>query len=736
MRKIMIYQNYKKHSFYSVFAVILAIVLMATPDTIVKSQRATETGPSLFQFNGFAFEGLPAPKKDIQNMPAGPTTPGSLDPTFGTGGNLAVKSGRSAGAAAVAIQADGRIVAAGRAGFCVNTENCSYDFALARYNADGSLDRSFDGDGRVTINFGGWNTATTVVIQPDGKIVVAGTGALFRYNTSGSLDASFGVGGRVNANLGIAQIALQTDGKIVAAGGNVDSFVIARYNGNGSLDTSFGTGGIVMANFNEFSGASSVALQADGKIIAAGSTGFCDDKNQACFSDFALARFNVNGAPDTSFDGDGVVIYTEWHIDGYSSVVVRSDGKILAAGGDGFGFVVDRYNGDGSWDPSFDFDDFADGGASSVVLQSDGKIVASGSAIIGLGWDFKLVRLNTDGSFDTSFDGDGIVTTDFGSGLDVLANVAIQADGKIVAAGRSGYPESDFALSRYNTDGSLDASFDGDGKVTTSFRDRLAPFDYDGDGRADVSVFRPSDRVWYLNQSTNGFSATQFGLPTDKITPADYDGDGKTDISVYRDGTWYWLKSSNGSFNAAQFGLAGDIPVPADFTGDGRDELAVYRNGQWWALDLSNNQSSLVNFGLATDKPLAADYDGDGRADQAVYRDGVWHLNRSSQGYTAIQFGLSSDLPVVGDYDADGLADAAVYRGGTWYLLRSTEGFAAFQWGISTDIPAPADYDGDGRADLAIYRNGTWWISTSGGGIVVQQFGLANDKPVPSAYMP
>jgi Tol biopolymer transport system component len=264
---------------------------------------------------------------------------------------------------------------------------------------------------------------------------------------------------------------------------------------------------------------------------------------------------------------------------------------------------------------------------------------------------------------------------------------------------------------------------------------KAALFDFDGDGQADTSVFRPSDRIWYLDRSTDGFSATQFGLLTDTITPADYDGDGKTDIAVYRDGTWYLLRSTAG-FGAVQFGLPGDIPVPADYTGDGRDELTVYRNGQWWALDLTNNQSSLVNFGLATDKPLAADYDGDGRADQAVYRDGVWHLNRSSQGYTAIQFGLSSDLPVVGDYDADGLADAAVYRGGTWYLLRSTEGFAAFQWGLSTDIPAPADYDGDGKTDAAVFRDGIWYQLTSTAGIVIQQFGLAGDKPVPAAYAP
>ncbi|MBA2334463.1 MAG: PD40 domain-containing protein [Blastocatellia bacterium] len=260
--------------------------------------------------------------------------------------------------------------------------------------------------------------------------------------------------------------------------------------------------------------------------------------------------------------------------------------------------------------------------------------------------------------------------------------------------------------------------------------------DFDGDGRADISVFRPSDRTWYLNRSGQGFSATQFGLSADKITPADYDGDGRTDISVYRDGVWYWLKSSDNSFNARQFGIASDIPVPADYTGDGRAELAVYRGGVWWTLNLINEQANASQFGVSTDKPVPADYDGDGRIDQAVYRNGEWHLNRSSQGYTVVNFGLGTDKPVVGDYDGDGRADQAVYRDGTWYLLQSSQGSTTFPFGIATDIPAPADYDGDGKTDAAVYRNGAWYLRQSTSGISIQQFGLTDDKPVPTAYLP
>jgi hypothetical protein len=263
-----------------------------------------------------------------------------------------------------------------------------------------------------------------------------------------------------------------------------------------------------------------------------------------------------------------------------------------------------------------------------------------------------------------------------------------------------------------------------------------AAFDFDADGRSDLSVFRPSDSVWYIDRSTAGFAATQFGLSTDKLTPADYDGDGKTDIGVFRDGAWWILKSSDGTVFTSLFGQVGDLPIPSDYTGDGRDEIAVYRHGEWWTLDISSGLPSLVQFGLETDRPVPADYDGDGRTDQAVYRDGTWYLYRSSLGLAVIPFGLASDSPVVGDYDGDGKDDLAVYRDGDWYLLQSTDEFTAFQFGLATDIPVPADYDGDGKTDAAVFRSGVWYLRQTTGGISIRQFGLTNDKPLPSAYLP
>ncbi len=276
--------------------------------------------------------------------------------------------------------------------------------------------------------------------------------------------------------------------------------------------------------------------------------------------------------------------------------------------------------------------------------------------------------------------------------------------------------------------------------VSCQFRNR---FQFDGDNKADITVFRPENGVWYLLNSQAGFSAVQFGISTDKIVPADYDGDGKTDIAVYRNGNWLIQRSSAG-FLSVPFGLPDDIPQPADFDGDCQADLAVYRpsNGSWYVLNLKNNAFNAVQFGISTDKPVVSDYDGDGKADYAVYRpeNGVWYLMQSTAGFGAVQFGISTDKPVVGDYDGDGKADEAVYRpeNGVWYLNRSRDGFTAVQFGVSTDLPVPADYDGDGKTDEAVYRPaiGTWYLLKSREGFGAVQFGIPTDKPIPNAFVP
>ncbi|HLM59344.1 MAG TPA: FG-GAP-like repeat-containing protein, partial [Pyrinomonadaceae bacterium] len=263
--------------------------------------------------------------------------------------------------------------------------------------------------------------------------------------------------------------------------------------------------------------------------------------------------------------------------------------------------------------------------------------------------------------------------------------------------------------------------------------------DFDGDGKADVSVFRPGNSTWYLlNSSNNSSGAIHFGLSTDVLTPADFDGDGRTDIAVFRGGVWYIQQSSAG-FRAVTFGSSSDKPQPFDFDGDGRADPSVYRpaNGTWYFLK-SRDGFSAVQFGTATDKPVAADYDGDGKADVAVFRNGIWYLQRSQLGFTGISFGEPTDKLAPADYDGDGKTDIAVFRpsNGTWYLQQSTAGFTGIAFGISTDLPVPADYDGDGKADIAVFRNGTWYIQRTAQGLSGVLFGESTDKPIPNAFVP
>ncbi len=267
--------------------------------------------------------------------------------------------------------------------------------------------------------------------------------------------------------------------------------------------------------------------------------------------------------------------------------------------------------------------------------------------------------------------------------------------------------------------------------------------DFDGDGKTDVSVFRPNEGNWYISNSSNASAAVvKFGLGSDILTPADYDGDGKTDIAVFRNGTWFLLQSANG-FAAVQFGADGDIPQPADYDGDGKADLAVFRpeHGVWYLLQSSAGFAA-AQFGIETDKPVAADYDGDGKTDIAVFRNGTWFLLQSANGFAAVRFGTDGDKPVTGDYDGDGKSDIAVFRPSTaswFYLNSSNNSFVAVQFGISSDAPSPGDYDGDGKSDIAVFRasEGNWYIMQSrNGSFRAQNWGLNQDISVPAAIVP
>jgi uncharacterized delta-60 repeat protein len=340
---------------------------------------------------------------------------GSLDATFGNDGIVTTPIGTSAKGSSIALQNDGKIVVAGN-----SISDSLFVFTIIRYNSNGSLDTSFDTDGIAITPVGGFFEGyRSVVIQPDGKIVVAGAQnnsfpytdfAVIRLNTNGSLDSTFDMDGMVTTPVGTVgsggiSAALQADGKIVIVGNSYDGtsrdIALVRYNINGSLDSTFDTDGIVTTSVggnNTFG--HSLVIQTDGKIVVAGSIGNPPSNN------IIIVRYNINGDLDSTFDSDGIVITS----------------------------MVASYN------PRY-----------SVALQNDGKILITGSINNGSNFDFALVRLNTNGSLDNTFDTDGYLITSIGTGQDFGGPIAVQSDGKIVVAGYSyNGTDYDFAVVRYN----------------------------------------------------------------------------------------------------------------------------------------------------------------------------------------------------------------------------------------------------------------------------------------------
>ncbi|NER26898.1 MAG: DUF4347 domain-containing protein [Symploca sp. SIO1C4] len=494
----------------------------------------------------------------LQESYSGVLASGDLDSSFGNNGiviteitDIANDSDSDGSADSIAIQPDGKIVVAGIVGsrFPFYRNN---DFALVRYNSDGSLDNSFGSNGIVTIDTAPIdnsyyniiiNSINSVVLQPDGKIVLAGQAevagqieayqgdnfALLRYNSDGSLDSSFGSNGIVTTNIAndddidsnyydnnysvdeIDSAILQPDGKIIAVGSTSTStytydtnqdFALARYNSDGTLDSSFGSNGIVttdIANDSDF--ISSAILQSDGKIVVVGSTENNDNRY------FALARYNNDGSLDTSFGSNGIIVTDIEGSDDYAaSVALQLDGKILVAGG-----TIS----DSEIDPNFDL------------------IGITGNE------DSVLVRYNSDGSLDTSFGSNGIIVTDLSGGTDFVKSIVLQSDDRIVMAGLIITNENnDFddnsVLVRYDGEGNLDSSFGSNGIVVT---DLLFNFFNRGNGVA----IHPDGRIIAggSSRSNGNFSVAAYNSSEPKISINTTDSTAveetpATDTGIYR----------------------------------------------------------------------------------------------------------------------------------------------------------------------------------------------------------
>jgi len=421
----------------------------------------------------------------------GQTAGSNLDPTFGSGGTVRTDfSGNIDQANAVALQPDGKIVAAGSS---FSSSKTVEDFIVARYNINGTLDKRFGNNGKITTDFfRNVDSIEALIIQPDGKILVAGFAqlagsggtprvfALARYTSDGRLDNSFGNGGSLTTSFGgtfavASAIMLQPDGKIVVAGtadfnprvpGSGLDFALARYTANGSLDASFGDAGkMVFDFFGSFDQANAAALQPDGKIIVVGSASY-DSFNRDI--GFALTRFNPDGTTDFGFGSGGKQITSFFDAGAKANgVVLQADGRFVVAGTasdsatrpGATDFAIARYNSDGTLDSSFGiggetsvpFSDSASEQANALALTSDGKIIVAGAAFKTFSTppDFALQRYNPDGSIDASFGAGGVITTDFAAGTDEALAVAIQADGNVIAAGRAFRSNFDLALARY-----------------------------------------------------------------------------------------------------------------------------------------------------------------------------------------------------------------------------------------------------------------------------------------------
>jgi uncharacterized delta-60 repeat protein len=399
---------------------------------------------------------------------------GDLDPTFGENGMVTTDVGPDGDSAnAIAIQPDGKIVVAGEASFAAS-------FGLVRYTPDGALDATFGGGGIVTTDIAPPG-AYAMALQADGKIVAAGGGrrfALVRYTPVGDLDPTFGGDGVVTTNFNpeydlAYAVAIQADGKIVAAGvSSIEArkflddtkIAVARYNADGSLDTSFGGDGRVTTNFTgTYDAARAAVIQADGRIVVAGTAGG--------YRTFALVRYNSDGTRDSSFGSGGRVTtnFSRGSTEFVASVALQTDGRIVAVGAEpsAVGFALARYETNGALDPTFGDEGtvltdfltrhdlgYTGGWASGVAIQTDGKIVVAGGAPIGSGGDtqFALARYQPDGSLDPMFGDDGKVATEWSiEGNDSAFDITIQTDGKIVAGGTTDYfgPEAMFALARY-----------------------------------------------------------------------------------------------------------------------------------------------------------------------------------------------------------------------------------------------------------------------------------------------
>ncbi len=617
-----------------------------------------------------------------------------------------------------------------------------------------------------------------IVVLPDEKIVAVGQACpvsdsecdpfVRRLNTDGSIDPGFNAplnpaGGTRSGVHGIVRLA---NGQFLIRGHFRIGTALtnyARLNADGSVDSSMPPSFV-----NDSFGFREIKPLSDGKFLV------CSERtiNGELFK--TAHRLNSDGTPDPTFR----VTFTDAFC---RDLEVLPDGKILIALGV-FPFQDDvhplrRLNTDGSLDASFVAAVEIGSIVDELQLRPDGKMLFAWQSDSGSTTSIR--RLHADGALDldNTLCGDDTFT--------VMPDESLYAMGCKRWSGTFG---KQLGIAKVNPDGTVDPTVDnlfynevsgwlgfkyvdaGSNRLYvkgpfTGIKDnpparwlaRLVPnttplkarFDFDNDGRSDLVVYRPSEGIWYLNQSSAGFSYKYWGLANDVPAAAHFDNDGKTDIAVFRNGEWHAWSESVG-YRPINVGGPGDKAMSGNFEDRGNDfedhAARGIRNGVptwfiregWTTINQIYTAHPYTLQGeLASDKPVVGDFNGDSRDEIGYFRDGYWYTRdyNAMQGPATMQWGLAGDIPVPGDYDGDRQTDYAIFRPstGAWWINRSTDGVVAISFGLNGDIPVPADYDGDGKVDIAIYRNGQWWQLRSGDGTVrVENWGIAGDIPIPA----
>ena len=620
----------------------------------------------------------------------------------------------------------------------------------ADFNGDGSLDTA-TATSQVTTNFG-----NTSVALGNG----AGGVSLAQTLVGGTASVQALAAGDVN---GDARVDL-----IVANAGSFPNSTIAIYlnSGNGttlfsnvpqaSFSINFNVRTLALGDFNNDGRRDLIATSSSNNLVAvflgaatgvfSASTTFAAPVSNALATtgdfngdgrlDLLLAGAGSNGAGAVfTLLGGGNGGFTQ----AAESVAVNSPTSV--ASGD--------FNGDGILDfATTGFSSFSGSNNSAVSVAlgiGNGRFGAPAAYLVGAD-----ARSVTAADFNGDSRLDLITVNRTGNSVSILTNLGGGNFGQTDNFLAGIFPEQ-LVVGDFNRDGRADVATVNRGGnnvsiINNSCREAVSKTDYNGDGRSDYAIFRPTDLNWYaLSSNLRDVRNQPFGNATDIQTPGDYDGDGITDFAVFRpaNGVWYILRSStNRSFSVA-FGAGTDVPVANDYDGDGRTDIAVFRpsNGTWYIRQSANLQNQFVSyqFGQSGDRPVAADYDGDGRADIAVYRGGNWIVLRSANSSVSYQsFGIASDVLVPADYDGDGRVDLGVFRDGVWYILGSASNALRVEnFGTPTDRTQPADYDGDGRTDVAVWREneGIWYVLRSSDRQVSSvRWGMSGDVPVNSIY--